>query len=213
MRVEGTQIFPGAKSIVFAALTNPDALARAIPGCERFIQFGPATADGQVAYEARLRLGPLRQPYVVTARVATARRPDYLRLDLSGFGPSGPLTGDGSLDLVTQDDHTVVAYRLSVTGPDLPESADGVPTSGTFIARTAFAHLADELHATSGASAAQYAASTLAADAARLNLVSSDVPSWGERAVWMGAGLGLGLGAIALAVAVVRRLGGTGSGK
>ena len=55
MRVEGTYTFPGAIGQVFAALINPDALARAIPGCERFIQLGPTTSQEETAYEARLR--------------------------------------------------------------------------------------------------------------------------------------------------------------
>jgi carbon monoxide dehydrogenase subunit G len=214
MRVEGTYIFPGATSHVFATLTNPDALARAIPGCERFIQFGPASDDGQTAYEARLRLGQSRQTYSTTVRVAATREPDYIRFELRGFGPSGVFSGEGSLDLVAQGGHTLVAYRLTLSGPDLHEAADAISPAGSQMARAACAHLAGDLHSQADESDEAYAASAMAADARRLDLAAlSGQPAWSERAIWMGAGLALGLGAIALTVAVARRLSGLdGSG-
>ncbi len=209
MRVEGTYTFPGAIDRVFRTLTNPDALARAIPGCERFIQFGPASDDGQTAYEMRLRLGQRRQPYVITAQVAAARQPNYLRLELRGYGPSGAITGDGSLDLVEQDSHTVVAYRLTFSGPDLPEGSDMATRSASFMARAACAHLADEIYAEAESEPAWLSDAELAvAKSRRMKLrAPAGAPTWTERAVWMSAGLALGLGAIALTVAVARRLG------
>lgn len=209
MRVEGTHIFPGATGHVFATLTNPDALARAIPGCERFMQFGPAGADGQTVYEARLRLGLTHQSYTATTRVTATREPDYIKFELRGFGPSGVFSGDGSLDLVAQGDHTVAAYRLNLTGPDFHDAADVVSPAGTLLARATCARLAEELHTQADEGDAAFAASAMAADARRLDLAAlSGQPSWGERAAWMGVGLALGLGAIALTLAVARRLGG-----
>ena len=209
MRVEGTYTFPGATRRVFGALTNPDALGRAIPGCERFIQFGPASDDGQTAYETRLRLGQRRQPYVVTARVTAVRRPDYLGLELRGYGPSGAITGAGSIDLVEQDSHTVVAYRLTLNGPDLPEGSDAVAHAASFMARATCAHVADEIYAETGDDPVWLPGAALdAAESGRLNLPTAvGARAWTERAVWMGAGLALGLGVIALTVAAVRRLG------
>lgn len=221
MRVEGTYTFPGAVERVFAALTDPDALARAIPGCERFIQFGPATPAGDVAYETRVRLGQARQPYTVTLRVAGTRRPSYLKLDLRGYGASGPISGSGSFDLVAQDSHTVVAYRFTLTGPDLAEGSAMPTQAATFIARATCAHLADEIYAESereptrlGAAAAAVSGVTApaaASDGASGRLVAPAEGArrlWTERAVWMGAGLALGLGALGLTLSIVRRMGG-----
>lgn len=219
MRVEGTYTFPGATGRVFATLTDPDALARAIPGCERLIQFGPARAGGEVAYEVRLRLGQRRQPYVITARVKAARQPDYLRLEALGHGPSGAITGDGSLDLVEQDSHTVVAYRLTLSGPDLPEGSDATARAASSMARAICAHLADEIYAESDAEPVWLPAAALArhpvgvtpgAASNSTGFALAPAPRasvWAERAVWMGAGLALGLSAIALTLAVARRLG------
>lgn len=217
MRIEGAYTFPGDIGRVFTMLTNPDALARAIPGCERFIQFGPASAEGAISYETRLRLGQTRQPYTIALQVNAIRPPAYLTLDLRGHGPSGAITGSGSLDLVEQDDHTVVAYRFTINGAELPEIGDTPSQSASFLARATCAHLADELHAERedtpfwlpGASeaaderAGQRARGVANPDARRVSLPLG----WTERAVWLTAGLALGLGAIALTVGIVRRLG------
>lgn len=218
MRVEGTYTFPGDIERVFAALTNPDALARAIPGCERFIQFGPTSADGDTTYETRLRLGQNRHPYTVTLRVKAARRPAYLKLDVHGHGPTGPMSGSGSLDLVQQDSHTVVAYRFTFNGAELPEVGDTPSQPASFIARATCAHLADEIYAETDDDLVWLPGSSAAADdimTPRGRIVTSLAArraaqqplAWTERAIWMSAGLAMGLGAIALTVGIVRRFG------
>ena len=223
MRVEGTYTFPGAIERVFAALTNPDALARAIPGCERFIQFGPTSADEETTYETRLRLGQRRLPYTVTLRMKAARRPAYVTLEIRGYGPAGPIAGTGSLDLVEQDSHTVVAYRFTVNGAELPEVGDTSSQSASFIARATCAHLADEIYAETDDEQA-WAPSVNGATPGEIvtprgrivtsirGLTARDAQppqslAWTERAIWMGAGLAMGLSAIALTAGVVRRLG------
>ncbi|HEU5342759.1 MAG TPA: SRPBCC domain-containing protein [Ktedonobacterales bacterium] len=223
MRVEGTYTFPGAIGQVFAALINPDALARAIPGCERFIQLGPTTSQEETAYEARLRLGQHRQPYTIALTLVSPRRPAYARLELRGHGPAGPITGSGSLDLVEQDSHTVVAYRFTFNGAELPEVGDLPSQSASFIARATCAHLADEIYAQTEEAAAAQRSNGVAATAgayvtARGRIVTrvrglaarraAQPPlAWAERAIWMSAGLAMGLGAIALAAGIVRRFG------
>ncbi|HEX8996400.1 MAG TPA: SRPBCC domain-containing protein [Ktedonobacterales bacterium] len=220
MRVEGTYTFPGDVQRVFAALTNPDALARAIPGCERFIQFGPTTAEGDSVYETRLRLGQSRQPYTINLRVKTARRPAYLKLDVRGYGPTGPISGSGSLDLVEQDSHTVVAYRFTFNGAELPEVGDTPSQSASFIARATCAHLADEIYSESEsdlvwlpASAANGASEDIVTPRGRIvtslaaRRAAQQPLAWTERAIWMSAGLAMGLSAIALTVGIVRRFG------
>ena len=218
MRVEGTYTFPGDIERVFAALTNPDALARAIPSCERFIQLGPATTDGDATYEIRLRGDERRQTYTMTLRAKAARRPAYLKLDMRGFGPDGAVAGAGSLDLVEQADHTVVAYRLSVNSAETSEIGDAPSPAANAIARAACAQLADELYAEMGDDLVWLpeSASTsgeIVTPRGRIvtNLAARRAAkkplAWTERALWMSAGLAMGLGAIALTVGIVRRMG------
>lgn len=218
MRVEGAYTFPGEVERVFATITNPDALARAIPGCERFIQLGPATTHGDARYETRLRAGPGRQAYTITLDVTAARRPAYLKLEIGGRGPAGPIVGSGSLDLVEQDGHTVAAYRFIVSGPGAPETNDAPSQSAGFVAQATCAHLADEIFAgmdemawepqgSPRARAFTVARERLGARMARRRSAQQPL-AWTERAIWLSVGLAMGLGAIALAAGVVRWLGG-----
>jgi carbon monoxide dehydrogenase subunit G len=224
MRVEGTYTFPGPIERVFAALTNPDALARAIPGCERFIQFGPATTEEETTYETRLRLGQRRQPYTIALTMKAARRPAYAKLEMRGYGPAGAITGSGSLDLVEQDSHTVVAYRFTFNGAELPEVGDTPAQSANFIARATCAHLADEIYAEAEDDVAWAQQAAGLADVAgeivtprgriitrtrglAARRAATPPLAWSERALWMSAGLAMGLSAIALTVAIVRRIG------
>ncbi len=231
MRIEGTYTFPGAIARVFALLVNPDALAQAIPGCERFIQMGPAAADDTTTFEMRLLLGERAQPYTMTIRVHAVRRPAYLRLGAHGRGPGGPLTAQGALDLVEQDDYTVVAYTLNVEAADLPDDLGFAQHAAQLIIRDACSQIAamlpDEWEDASPAGAhpgvgvsAHTAAFELAPhiETPRGHIVAlpSDAPSsellgdnpWAQRALWMAAGLGLGLSAIGVTLGVVRWLGG-----
>lgn len=217
MRVEGAYTFPGNIQYVFATLTNPDALARAIPGCERFLQFGPMNADGDITYETRLRLGRQRQPYTLTLQVKAVRRPTYLTLEIRGHGPSGLMTGSGSIDLVEQDEHTVVAYRFSVAGAQTSNVVEAPSQEAAFAARVTCAHLADEIYAETEDADVRRAVDELVTPRGRIVTsfmrrrgVRGSLP-WTERAMWMTAGLAMGLGAIALTVGVVRRIGSDGS--
>lgn len=114
MRIEGTYTFPGPIEGVFAALLNPDLLQRALPGCERIGQLGPAAADGAASFELRLRPEPAGGVYTVRTTGIVARRPAHLRVELRGRGPETPLIGTGRIDLVAQETHTVGAYVFDV---------------------------------------------------------------------------------------------------
>jgi carbon monoxide dehydrogenase subunit G len=231
MRIEGTYTFPGAIARVFALLVNPDALAQAIPGCERFIQMGPAADDDTMTFEMRLLLGERALPYTMTIRVHAVRRPAYLRLDVHGRGPNGPLTAQGALDLVEQDDYTVVAYTLNVEAADLPDDLGFAQHAAQLIIRDACSQLAAMLPgeweeaSLTGANvgvSAHTAAFELAPhiETPRGHIVAlpSAMPSsellgdnpWAQRALWMAAGLGLGLSAIGVTLGVMRWLGGQG---
>jgi len=229
MRIEGTYTFPGAIARVFALLVNPDALAQAIPGCERFIQMGPAAADDTTTFEMRLLLGERAEPYTMTIRVHAVRRPAYLRLDAHGRGPSGPLTAQGALDLVEQDDYTVVAYTLNVEAADMPDDLGFAQHAAQLIIRDACSQIAamlpdtwEDANLTSAHANTHSAAFELAPhiETPRGHIVAlpAEAPTsellgdnpWAQRALWMGAGLGLGLSAIGVTLGIVRWLGGQG---
>jgi carbon monoxide dehydrogenase subunit G len=221
MRTEGTYTFAAPIERVFAALADPTALARALPGCERVMQIGPAGEDGAAAFDLRLRTDD-GHAASVSLRPTSARRPTHLGVELSGYGPLGTMTGHGHIDLVDQDEHTVGAYVWDVDLPALPAERSGAATAaGQRLARDACERLGEYLRST--APLELHAETLNGRPAVRVEQVQTPrgrivtlravlpaLPSgtriWAQRALWMGAGLALGIGTIAATVAVLHRL-------
>jgi uncharacterized protein len=221
MRIEGTYTFTAPIERVFAALADPAALGRILPGCARVQQLGPAGEDGTAAFELRLRTSD-DHAATVSFRPTSARRPTYLRAELRGYGPLGAMTGGGHFDLVAQEAHTVGAYVWDVDLPAMPtECAAAVAAAGNRFARAVCVRLGEDLYT---ATAAEPPAGVVDGHPAvrvvrvktprgqivALRAVVPALPAgarvWTQRALWMGAGLALGVGAIAGAVAVLHRL-------
>ncbi len=119
MRIEGTYIFPAPIEDVFSTLTHPDMLGQIIPGCERLVQLGPAVGEQPLIYEIRLRRGPGADVYILMLTLSAVQSPNHLRADLEGHGPDGPFSGHGLLDLVQQDEQTLVASDWEIKSPVL----------------------------------------------------------------------------------------------
>lgn len=113
MRIEGTYTFLAPIEQVYLALTAPETLPHVLDGCERMLQMGPATADGTLAYEARLR--PAAGVTTLHLRATPLRAPEHLRLAARIHTREQVLTAEGTLDLVPQDATTILAYAFEVT--------------------------------------------------------------------------------------------------
>ncbi len=221
MRIEGAYTFAAPIQRVFAALSDPEALAAALPGCERVRQLGPAGADGAAAFELYLHQDDGRATSV-SVRTTTARRPTYLRAELRGYNPLGAFTGRGQIDLVAQEEHTIGAYVWDMDVPHLaPERVAGVTAVAHRFACAFSERLGEHLRATApveppaGIVDGQPAVRVVRVNTARgqivaLRAVLPGLPSgarvWMQRATWIGAGFVLGIAAIAVAVGLLRRL-------
>jgi carbon monoxide dehydrogenase subunit G len=118
MRIEGTYILPATIDRVFMVLQTPDVLQRTIPGCERLIQLGPATVEGDITFEIRVK-SENAGPATLTLKTTRLRRPDHLQLELHGYAAGEPISGQALIDLVEQGNHTVGAYVQELTAPGL----------------------------------------------------------------------------------------------
>lgn len=233
MRIEGTYTFPAAIERVFAALTEPDTLRQALPGCERLIQLGPAAPDGAATFEVRLRPAPDAGIYTLRITGVVSRRPAHLRLELRGRGPHGPVRGSGLIDLVAQDEFTVGAYVFDLM---FDPAAAGAATAesrvaqlgGQRYARTVCERLADVLRPERPSDGAAEVVEPRRA--ARMRVVargvrtpqgrilalpaassgsplSANANAWIERIGWMATGMVMGMAALGLLVAITRWLG------
>jgi carbon monoxide dehydrogenase subunit G len=223
MRIEGTYTFAAPIERVFAALADPEAVARAVPGCERVMQMGPVCADGTSAFALRLHTED-GHAASISLRATDARRPTYVRAELRGYGPLGTVAGRGRIDLVAQDEHTIGAYVWDVELPALTdEHQHAAHAAGQHLARAICERLGEDIRlATSSPTTlldddvdGRPAVRMLRLHTPRgqivaLRTVAPELPAgarvWATRALWMSVGLGLGVGVFAVALAVLHRL-------
>lgn len=218
MRIEGTYTFPAPIEQVFSALTHPDTLSQVIPGCERLVQFGPASGDQPSVYEIRLRRGPGPDVYTMTLTLSTAQSPTHLRAKLDGRGPDGPFSGHGQLDLAQKDGHTQVAAAWEVVSPVLAGLPAGRRSAWNDSAEQFIEALREQatsmirstLISSNGAHHVKTPRGRVVILPREGGLVSPERRVLVRRAVWLGSGLVAGLAAIGIIVAVVRRLSGAG---
>lgn len=214
MRIEGTYIFPAPIEDVFSALTHPDMLGQIIPGCERLVQLGPAVGEQPPVYEIRLRRGPGADVYTFMLTLSAVQSPTHLRADLEGHGPDGPFSGHGLLDLVQQDEQTLVASDWELKSPVLAglHSERRAAWNGT-AEQFAGALRDSAILALRGEALLPAGMRHLTTPRGRVVILPKDgmalAPEqrvWLRRAALVGGGLLAGLAAIGLIIAVVRRV-------
>lgn len=224
VQIEGTYTFPGEIDRVFAALTDADQLRHLLPGCQRLIQLGPAAPDGAIAFEARLKIEPDGGVATMTMTAVAARHPTHLRLRFHGRMPGGPIAGGGVIDLVAQDDFTLLAYvwEPEVTGVSSERQRTMRDAAQRYI-RVVCERLASTLSAAraqtdrpaparmvSNADVSQV--TTPRGRIVRLTRMPGAAPlpasatMWAQRVAWMTTGVLIGVSAIGLLMGLARWL-------
>jgi carbon monoxide dehydrogenase subunit G len=110
MKLTATYTIAAARPRVFAALTDPAVLQRAIDGCESFTQTGEST------YEARLRVGvgSIKGVFTGQARMEHARPPESYTLAIDGRGGPGWVKGSAEMRLLDEGAQTSVICDADV---------------------------------------------------------------------------------------------------
>ena len=95
MKITTSSVINADRARVFAALTDPAILQRAIPGCESLTAIGPD------AYEATLKIGVagLKGSYKGNASIRDKQPPDSLTLTFEGKGGPGFVRGSAAIAL------------------------------------------------------------------------------------------------------------------
>ena len=127
MKIEGSQTLAGPRPRVYELLTDPVALARLLPGCEKLEPAGKDT------YTVKMRLGiaSLSGSYSGTVKLSEQKPPQSLRLSVQARAPGGIAEGSGTLKLEEKAGQTTVQYAgevkvsgmLASVGQRLLESA------------------------------------------------------------------------------------------
>lgn len=111
MKIEGMQTINARRERLWLLLTAPEVLERCVPGCES-LELGD---DGAYLMTLKAGVGSIKGVFNGSIRLDDLREPEHFRMTVDGKGSSGFVKGTGVLDLVEQDDYTVISYTGDVS--------------------------------------------------------------------------------------------------
>jgi uncharacterized protein len=106
MKVEGSYKVPGPPETVYKQLLNPDALARAFPGCQSLTPH----ADGGYDAEMSVGIAAVKGTYRGRVEILDQNPPKRFRMRVNAYGKSGFLKGEGEIVLSGSREETTVSY-------------------------------------------------------------------------------------------------------
>lgn len=107
MDIAGEYRIPVPREAVWAALNDPDVLARCIPGCKELTQVSPEEMNARVA----LKIGPVSATFAGTVRLEDVRAPEgYTLVGQGNGGMAGFAKGRAAVSLVSEGSDTILTY-------------------------------------------------------------------------------------------------------
>jgi len=106
MKMQGSYNIPAAPEVVYRHLLDPEALARALPGCEKL------TPNPDGSYQAAMKVGvaAVKGTYEGRVEILDQKPPERFRMKVNVRGKSGFLKGEGEIVLSASGEETTVSY-------------------------------------------------------------------------------------------------------
>jgi carbon monoxide dehydrogenase subunit G len=106
MKLSGQYTLPAPPAKVWALLTDPDRLAKLLPGCERL------DPDGPDRFKAAVKFGiaAISGKYAGSLEFFEKKPPRSMRMRLSGKGLPGFVDGMGQVELAQKGGQTELRY-------------------------------------------------------------------------------------------------------
>jgi uncharacterized protein len=106
MKLAGQYLLPALPMKVWELLTDPQRLAKLLPGCERL------DPDGPDRFKAAVKFGiaAISGKYAGTLELSDKKPPKSMRMKISGKGIPGFVDGVGQIELEEKDGHTELRY-------------------------------------------------------------------------------------------------------
>jgi uncharacterized protein len=106
MKLAGQYILPAPPGKVWALLTDPERLAKLLPGCEGL------DADGPDRYKAAMKFGiaAISGKYAGAIELFEKKPPKSMRMKVSGKGLPGFVDGAGHVELSGKGGQTELRY-------------------------------------------------------------------------------------------------------
>ena len=106
MKLEGTYTFEAPRDVVWAALLDPEVLAKTMPGCERLERTGENEYQGDI----KIKVGPVQGKFQGTVKLSDINDLESYSMEVDGKGAPGFVKGTGSVKLEPQGDSTLMHY-------------------------------------------------------------------------------------------------------
>jgi carbon monoxide dehydrogenase subunit G len=115
VKFEGTYTLPVPREVAWRELMNPQTLARALPGCEKF----EANPAGGFDVVLKIGIASLKGAYQGHVEIQDPNPPQSYRMKVEGKGTGGFLKGEGVLALTESAGNTTINYSgdAQVGGP------------------------------------------------------------------------------------------------
>lgn len=107
MNVAGTHTFNAPPEAVWRLLLDPQVIAAVIPGCHQVRQTAVHQYKGNMTFQA----GPMRGSFEGTLHLTQLKEPEQFQLAATAQGPTGSLTGNGTIHLVGENGRTTLHYE------------------------------------------------------------------------------------------------------
>jgi carbon monoxide dehydrogenase subunit G len=111
MKIEGSYTIKGPRDRVWRLMTSPEVLQRCVPGCQSL----EAIEDGSYRMIMKVGVGSIKGIFTGAIRLDEIREPEHYKMIVEGKGSPGFVKGEGVLDLVEQDQETIVNYAGDVS--------------------------------------------------------------------------------------------------
>lgn len=110
MKIEGSHTVAAPRDRVWQLLFDPEALIKAIPGCEKLEQVGPDE------YKATLKVGvaAVKGTFQGKVRMSDKEPPARYRMAVEGSGTPGFVRGEACMELSDVEVGTRVAYTADL---------------------------------------------------------------------------------------------------
>ena len=106
MKIDSTYELKAPRQRVYAALTEPEILRRAIPGCESLEKI----AENTYAATLKAGVGSIKGTFKGEVRLEDMRPPEHYRIVVEGQGAIGFAKGSADFDLDETDTGTLIRY-------------------------------------------------------------------------------------------------------
>ncbi len=106
MKLEGTFTIPVPQEVVWKNLMDPQALASALPGCEKV----EPNSDGSFHAELKVGIAAVKGSYHGRIEILDVVPPDRYRMKVEGQGTGGFLKGEGTITLSDAAPGTLITY-------------------------------------------------------------------------------------------------------